>query len=497
MLPAQPLAALLLLAFTPLGAPVPSGPSAKSTHAGEPRPNVLLLSVDDLRPELGCYGETQALTPNIDRLATGGTLFRRAYCNVPVCGPSRVSVLTGLRTRHDQWRSSDLTEPFVSLPASFRAAGYTTLANGKVLHHLDDLAGDWSAPPWRSREIYHGDEDWASYNAYGQWQSASSSAHVNPGSGRGPYCEAADVDDDAYQDGQVAARTVTDLRRLAESGEPFFLAAGFWRPHLPFNAPKQYWDLYERDAIQLAEPRTRPGGLPAQLKTSGEIDRYALTGVRKETDEFHAEARHAYLASVSYIDACVGRVLDELEALDLADNTIVVLWSDHGWNLGEAGFWGKHNTRERSLRVPLVVRAPGVGASATPNDAPSAAAGAGQAATVPVATGASTTALVELVDLYPTLCELAGVPLPEHLAGTSLVPVLRDPSARLHDAVFSTWVGCRAVRTERHLYTEWRRGDEVVARTLFDHALDPKELINLAGDPRSALLLAELAALLD
>lgn len=478
MLPAQTLLALLIPLLAPLQLPTDAAPAP----GGEPRPNVLFLSVDDLRPELGCYGESQALTPNIDRLSGGGVLFQSAYCNVPVCGPSRVSVLTGLRTRHDQWRSSDLAEDFVSLPASLKAAGYTTLANGKVLHHLDDLASDWSAPPWRSREIYHGDEDWASYNAYGQWQSESSSAHVHPGSKRGPYCEAADVDDDAYQDGQVAARTVEDLRRLAETGEPFFLAAGFWRPHLPFNAPKRYWDLYDRDAIQLAEPRTRPDGLPSQLRTSGEIDRYALTGVRKGTDEFHAEARHAYLASVSYIDACVGRVLDELDALGLADNTIVVLWSDHGWNLGEAGFWGKHNTRERSLRVPLIVRAPGVGDAG------------GEASAGPRAV---TTALVELVDLYPTLSELTGVSAPAHLVGTSLVPLLRDRGARLHDAVFSTWVGCRAVRTEQHLYTEWRRGEEVVARTLFDHASDPDELFNLAETSEAAPLIERLSGLFD
>ena len=228
------LAALLLLVLAPFAS------------AQDARSNVLFVAVDDLRPWVGAYGHPDAVTPHIDRLAGSGTRFDRAYANVPVCGASRATVLSGLRVRPNLWRADRVERPFVSLPAHLGAAGYETVSLGKVLHHLDDLAGDWTTPPWRSGEMYHGTHDWAGYNHYGVWQSPSSAAHVNPASGRGPYAEAADVPDEAYQDGQVAAQAVGELERLAGGDAPFFLAVGFWRPHLPFNAPKRYWDLYDR-----------------------------------------------------------------------------------------------------------------------------------------------------------------------------------------------------------------------------------------------------------
>ena len=437
-----------------------------------PPPNILFISIDDLRPQLGCYGDDEVLSPNIDKLAARGTQFNRAYCNVPVCGPSRVSVLTGIRTKPNQWKCSDLSQEFVTLPAFFKSHGYTTLSNGKVLHHLNDRQQDWSENPWRSVEIYHGDNDWANYNAYGIWQAASSSAHTHPKSKRGPYCEAADVADDAYQDGKVADKTIDDLKRLKESGKPFFLACGFWRPHLPFNAPKKYWDLYSRGKIRLADNRFAPENLPSVCRTSGEIDNYALTGARKQMDEFHREARHAYYASVSFVDAQVGKVLASLDSLGLAENTIVVLWGDHGWNLGEHNFWGKHNTLNNSVHAPLIVCAPGSKAGNPSNQ------------------------LVEFIDIYPTLCALTKLPAPAHLQGENFAPLLQNPAAEFKSAVFMKWNGCNAVKTDRYLYTEWQKNGKVTHRMLFDHQLDPDENKNIADDLSSANVVLELSQLL-
>ena len=445
-----------------LFAALPGGAQARR------KPNVLFIAVDDLRPQLGCYGHAETISPHIDQLARGGTLFERAYCNVPVCGPSRVSALTGVRAHSGQWRCTNLKTPYLTLPALFRQHGYHTVSNGKVLHHMQDRQEDWSEPPWRSVAIYHGKGDWAGYNAYGLWQDGESGKEINPKSKRGPYCEAADVPDNAYQDGKVADRTIADLKRLKDRDTPFFLACGFWRPHLPFNAPKRYWDLYRREDIALADNRSRPDGAPKGCRGSGEINQYARTGKHKATDAFHREARHAYYACVSYVDAQIGRVLKAVDELELADDTIVVLWGDHGWNLGEHGFWGKHNTLHNSLHSPLILRVPGRGK------------------------GIRTPALVEFVDIYPTLCELAGIPAPEHVQGTSMTPLLGTPQRPWKDAVFARWSRCQSVKTDRYLYTQWKNGD----RMLFDHQTDPDENRNIAADPASAPVVARHQKLL-
>lgn len=460
------------LAAASLSAALPGYARAADTKASARRPNVLFIAIDDLRPELGCYGDAHIHSPHIDRLAARGAVFQRAYCNVPVCGPSRVGVLTGLRVGHEPWSTGGVKREFVSLPACFKQHGYHTLSNGKIFHHMRDRQEDWSEPPWRSVEIYHGKEDWAKYNVYGQWQDEASAAHINPKNGRGPYFEAADVPDNAYQDGKVADKTIDDLRRLQQQDRPFFLACGFWRPHLPFNAPRKYWDLYNRDDIEVAPNRTRPKNLPPNLSSSNEIDSYALAGDRKRTEAFHREARHAYYACVSYVDAQVGRVLAALDELGIADNTIVVLWGDHGWNLGEHGFWGKHNTFHNSLHSPLIVRAPGQRA------------------------GVSTDALVELVDIYPSLCELAGLDVPSHVEGTSAAPLLDRPNRPWKSAAFSEWKGCQAVKTDRYLYTEWAEEGRVAHRMLFDHRLDPDENTNIAGTPEAAAIVERHSDLL-
>lgn len=449
-----------------------------AAEPSQPHPNILFITVDDLRDHIGAFGHPHVLTPNIDRLAAQGVLFHRAYCQVPVCGASRASVMTGIRPDLAQGRFTDYnsradrdTPHAVTLGAHFKAHGYQTLSRGKVFHDETDSADAWSEPPWRL--LYAVDKpglhSWATHHFDKTWLDPASRTNVSA-EGRGPYWEAADVPDNAYEDGQTADRAVADLTRLKRMQVPFFLAVGFFRPHLPFNAPKRYYDLYDPEAIPLANNRFPIENLPPECQNSGEIRSYA--GIEGWPDDrvFHRQARHAYYASVTYVDAQIGRLLDEIDRLGLAGNTIIVLWSDHGFHLGEHHFWGKHNTLDNALRVPLIVSAPGY------------------------ASGARTKALVELVDIYPTLVELAGLAPPggHALEGRSFVPLLKRPDLPWQKAAFSEWRGGRSVKTGRHLYTEWPNGN----RMLFDHDTDPDERKNVADDPAFADIVQYLSALL-
>ncbi len=427
------------------------------------RPNVLLLIADDLRPELGCYGVSQIRTPNIDRLAAGGVLFENAYCNVPVSGASRASLLTGVYPRYpdrfvafDAWASRDAPD---AIPVSqwFTDHGYHTVSNGKVFHNLRDHDSTWSEYPWRVHPEGYG-KDWAEYNKWEVWMNDASGRTIHPKTMRGPFCEAAEVPDSAYDDGKGALKTVADLERLRNTGQPFFLACGFWRPHLPFNAPKKYWDLYRRENIPLADNRFRPEGLPKQVQGSREIFAYARV---KDTDDeaFQREAKHGYYASVSYVDTQVGLILNALDSLGLADNTIVVLLGDHGWHLGEHTFWGKHNLMDRATRVPLIVRVPGIKPGKVRYTA-------------------------EFVDLYPTLCELCGLDEPHgQLDGRSLVPSLHGNRKTTGKHAYIQWEGGDNAVNERYNYAEWPERDGN-ARMLFDHKTDPQENRNRASDKR-------------
>lgn len=390
--------------------------AAKNPAKSPTPPNVLLLMADDMRPELGCYGVKEIQTPHIDRLASEGIVFRNAYCNVPVSGASRASMLTGVYPRHpDRFvhysaRASEDCPQAIPLSAWFTRHGYHTVSNGKVFHHPDDHASSWSEPPYRNH--LHGyDVYWAEYNKWELWMNPQSGETIHPQTRRGPFCEMADVPDTAYDDGKLALRTIQDLKRLKALGKPFFLACGFWKPHLPFNAPQKYWEMYEREQIPLPANRFRPEHLPAEVRNSGEIRAYARVDDLEDTG-FLREVRHGYYACMSYVDAQIGKVLDALDELNLTDNTIVVLLSDHGWHLGEHNFIGKHNLMNRSTRIPLIVRTPG-------------------------GKRGHTQAMVELVDLYPTLCELCGLPAPAgQLDGDSFVGTLGNPEAGSKERVY-------------------------------------------------------------
>jgi len=433
--------------------------------------NILFIAVDDLRPELGCYGQEHIHSPNIDELASEGVQFNRAYTQCPTSGPSRASILTGIH-ESDHWRADEMEEDFITLPGYLKEHGYTTLSLGKVTHHMSDIQEAWSVAPWRSDSIYHGTKDWARYNTYGLWQNDSSKHYINEETHRGPYDEKADVPDTAYQDGRVARKAVNELQKLQNSDSPFFLAVGFWRPHLPLNAPEKYWDLYNRQDIEIADNRSRPENLPDQVSNSGEIFQYGRVEDYYNSDAFHRETRHAYYACVSYVDAQIGKIMDALDKHGMAENTIVVLWGDHGWHLGEHNFWGKHNTLENAVRSPLIIKVPGNQAGERDQ-------------------------LVGLVDLYPTLLDLTELKKPSHLEGTSFKQLIKNPDAQGRDAVFSKFGGGNCVVTDRYLYTEWNENDSTVARMLFDHKKDPNEKKNVAGQPQYKEVVERHSKILD
>jgi arylsulfatase A-like enzyme len=433
--------------------------------------NVLFIAVDDLRPELGCYGHPMAKSPSIDALAEKGFLFERAYVQQAVCAPSRASLLTG--TRPDTTGIYHLRTPVrkampnvLTLPQHFRNHGYETVSLGKIYHHWrDDNKKGWSTPAWHPRGPWTG----RGYRSEAAVAAVKKRDATNPRKkGIGPATDDADVPDNGYRDGVVADEAVEHLRRLKGQGKPFFLAVGFYKPHLPFNAPKRYWDLYDRTKIELPDYRKNPQGAPGFALTNwGELRQY--TDIPRKGDLDDAKSRqliHGYYACVSYMDAQVGRVLDELERLGLADNTAIILWGDHGWKLGEYGDWCKHTNFEYDTHAPLLFHQPGQKNA-----------------------GGRTDALVEFVDMYPSLCEACGLPVPEHLEGTSFLPLLETPDRPWKKAAFSQYPRGRmmgyTLRTDRWRYTEWldRKSKKCRARELYDHQNDPGETRNLAAKP--------------
>ncbi|MBN2506841.1 MAG: sulfatase-like hydrolase/transferase [Verrucomicrobia bacterium] len=463
------------------------------------RPNVLLICVDDLKPLLGCYGDTRVRSPGIDRLAARGVRFEQAFCNQAVCAPSRNALMTGLRPStlgiYDLGTNFRRAAPqAVTLAQYFKQHGYRTEAMGKIFHvghgnHDDPVS--WSVPHWNPKPAgliggYVLPENRPASSAPATAQSANPPS-VPARRPRGAATECADVPDATYADGMIADEAIRRLRAVKDKpGQPFFIAVGFLKPHLPFVAPKKYWDLYERASFQPhpipAPPRDAPSFAPT---TWGELRQYSdIPESGPLSPDAQRELIHGYHAAVSYMDAQVGRLLDELDRLGLASTTLIVLWGDHGWHLGDHGMWCKHTNYEQATRIPLLVCAPGV--------APS---------------GARTRALAETVDVYPTLCELAGLPLPAGLDGVSLVPALKRPSsAGPKPAVFHAYprsprgvgelIG-RAVRTSRHRLVEWKQpgaAPETAILELYDYEADPDETRNLATEQPGVM--AALRALL-
>ena len=458
-------AAILAVA---LGFP-PAGQVSAANAKPIDRPNVLFLVVDDLRPQLGCYGQKQMHSPNIDRLASEGVLFERSFCMVPTCGASRASLMSGIRPARNRFvnylaRADKDVPDATTLNTQFKNHGYYTISNGKIFHFPADNAVGWSEPAWRPK-------GGVTYALPASRKKARENAKKRK-RGRGPAWESADVPDETYGDGLVAKKAVEDLRRLKEMDGPFFLAAGFFKPHLPFVAPKKYWDLYDRSEIRLPDNYYRPKDAPdAAIHTFGELRSYAdIPPKGPVSDEQALNLIHGYYACVSYTDAQIGKVLAELDRLGLRDDTIVILWADHGWNLGEHTLWCKHCTFETSMQAPLIVRAPGIEG------------------------GKRTNGLTEFIDIYPSLCDLAGLPAPEHLEGRSFVPLLKDPDAVRKENAIGRYRTGDTIRTDRYRFTEYTdNGGQVVGRMLYDHRIDSGENVNIAELPENRELVERLA----
>jgi len=501
-----------LAAFALASLPLVS-PAAAPKLSDAPKLNILFFAVDDLRPQLGCYGVTDIRTPNIDKLAGDGLLFTRAYCQQAVCSPSRTSLLTGRRP--DTTKIYDLVKHFrdtipdvVTLPQHFKDNGWFCQSFGKIYHGGLDDPKSWSAPSlhagatMRFREsdgivqLAMVDPD---FFTEGGAMQIMSDAPATPlllaaagkvgGKGRNvkaktdrsntPPWSAPDVPDNELTDGKVADAAIEVMNKVKD--QPFFLAVGFRKPHLPFVAPQRYYDTYELEKMRLApNPYPPKDVFPLAMSAWGELRSYK--DMPKEGPVPDAVARElvrGYYAATSFTDAQIGRVIAELERLGLRDRTIIILWGDHGWQLGEHGMWCKHTCFETSTRSMLMISVPGQKTRRQKTDA-----------------------LVEFVDIYPTLCELAGLPLTPGLEGASFVPLVVNPKRQWKKAAFSQYprpgLMGYAMRTDRYRYVEWHDNysHEVKGRELYDHQNDPDENVNLANQSEHAATVKKLSAML-
>ena len=445
------------------------------------KPNVLLLLVDDLKPAMGCYGDKQAITPNMDALAKRGVRFDLAYCNQAVCAPSRFTLMlgshstsTGLYGLGSHLRR--VMPDAVTLPQYFAKHGYRTESLGKIFHIGHGNLGDpeaFSVPHFHDKVIEYLEPD----STDGGKLTREEALFTNQKLGqirllpRGAAYEAPVAKDEDYADGRVANETIKRLKaaksRLAKYGTPFFIAAGFVRPHLPFSAPKKYWDMHDPAKLPIAVNKSFPKDAPrVALKRGGEIAAFkpVLQGGQIK-DDLARKLIHGYYASTTYVDAQIGKVTNALAELGLEGNTIVVLWGDHGWHLGDLSIWTKHTNFEQANRIPIVMVAPGM-----------------------AKTGAASKQLAETVDIFPTVAELAGLPKPtgpQSIDGVSLVPVLRNPKDRVRDHAYHAYprgrkLG-RAVRTARYRFVEWKNHHDEnvpVDYELYDYKSDPWETQN-------------------
>jgi len=446
----------------------------------EKQPNVLFIAIDDLRPELGSYGSSVAKSPNMDKLAESASVFANHYVNVPTCGASRNSLLTGMlpATRahlgNNVMRDLISGEPETERPETFihhlRRKGYYTVGIGKISHYPEGLLYGYEEPVGTARELPHSWDEipfdagkwgtgWNAFFGYADGENRQSMDRQVK-----PY-EKGDVGDDGYPDGIIANLALDKLQELAERESPFFLGVGFFKPHLPFNAPAKYWDMYNREDIPLSPNPYIPENVStASLHGSGEFGSYQLGDESASldgpvSDEYARKLRHAYLACVSYIDALVGELIDELERLDLTDNTIIVIWGDHGWHLGDHLVWGKHTVFERSLKSPLIIRMPGQ------------------------TEGNVISRVVSTTDIYPSIIELSGVDMPHETDGKSLVQLMKNPLSEWEDAAYGYFRNGISLRSERYRLTRYFREQEPVIE-LYDHNNDPNETENVAaGNP--------------
>ena len=444
------------------------------------KPNVLFIAVDDLRPEINASGSKLIKTPNLDRIAARGTTFDRAYCQQAVCSPSRSSLMTGRRP--DATRVWDLETHFrkalpdaITVAQHFKNHGYYSQSMGKIFHGGFDDAPSWSEPsqypkatPYASPEALKMIADPANIDKKGR--------------ARGPAVESADVPDDTFIDGKVARLAVATLAKLKQKEQPFFLAVGMAKPHLPFVAPKKYWDLYNPNDIYVPAYQKLPAGAPEFVgHNNSELKSYADIPNDGAIDDATARhLRHGYYAAISYMDAQVGLILDALEKEGLVENTIIVLWGDHGWQLGEHGLWHKHTNFEIAARAPLLISMPGQKAA-----------------------GRKSASLAEFIDIYPTLADACGLPKPKDIDGVSLRPILDDADAKVRPVAISQYPRSDAgkslmgysIRDDRWRLVLWRdrKDNSIHATELYDEANDPHETVNVATKAEHAEVIARLS----
>lgn len=431
-----------------------------STLFSANKPNILFIAVDDLKPELGAYGNTQVKSLSIDKLAQYSTVFTNAHCQWAVCGPSRASLMTGLYP--ESTGVMDLKTPMrsvnpdiLTLPQHFKNSGYFTAATGKIYDprcvdgRVKDDEASWSIP-YKTLD-------------YGKIKLKDGKR----------FALAPDIADEDLTDGQILLNGLELLDQAQKQEKPFFLAVGFKKPHLAFVAPKKYWDLYDRESLILPQFRDKAEGASEYgWHDSNELRSY--DGIPKKGPipmELQKEAYHGYLACVSYIDALVGRLLQDLEKRNLKDNTIVVLWGDHGFHLGDHDMWGKHTNLEQATRSPLIISIPGQKAEQSNTPA-------------------------ELMDIFPTLCDAAGLEVPEVLQGDSLLAVIQGKEKQHQNGAISFFKSKGAkgysYRTIQYRYIEWIKSNQVEAIELYDYQNDPEEKVNLANNPEYAELITEL-----
>ncbi|QOD61985.1 sulfatase [Polaribacter haliotis] len=449
------------------------------------KPNILLLYMDDLRPQLASFGASQIISPNIDALAKKGIQFTNAYCNVPVCGASRASMLTGMLPTKNRFLNYDTfvekeTPNAITLPQLFKNNGYTTISNGKIYHHLDDRANDWNEV-WRPYAFDKNDKNLAPtdywQSLWKDYQNEKNIAEYKE-TNTGPAYESAQVNDSIYIDGLVTEKVIRDLKKLKNSDKPFFLTAGFIAPHLPFNAPKKYWDLYDRNTIKQPEnynyiPKNAP---EISISTWGEMRMYShIPKTGQVSDSIAINLIHGYYATISYTDALIGRILSELKTQNLEKNTIVILVSDHGYNLQEHTQWAKFTNYNTSTQVPLIVYNPFSKIQG------------------------KTKALTELVDLYPTLAELCNIEVPKNqLDGKSLIFNLEDLSKKGKETIFIKKGNGFTIKSLNFSYTEFINAEDnsTITTMLYDHKIDKSENENVVNNPKYAETVAHLKSVL-
>ncbi len=470
------------------------------------KPNILFISIDDLRPTLGAYGDTVAITPNIDQLAAEGMTFRQTFTQVAVCAPSRASLMTGLRPDSTRvWHLGDkfreINPDAVTMPQYFSKFGYHTVNLGKIFHNYMPDSISWDEPDLRPSRYLRSDwlkRDGETFYISEEIQKSQaikrdSLLKLRPvryadGWNTGPAWEMAEVHDTMYYDGAQTELAKKTLTRIAKKDAPFFMGLGYFRPHLPFAVPKKYWDFYDAEKIPLAPnpnvPKNAPGFTMNSMYELRHYDGFNKIGHPESPYRMSQDTtrilKHGYYASVSYVDALLGNLIAHMKEIGVYENTIIILWGDHGWKLGDHNSWGKMTNYNIDLKVPMIIRYPNQENR-----------------------GAQTFEITELIDMFPSLCELAGIKIPDYMQGTSFVPLIKDPKRSWKNAAFSQFHrrpkvstdGKRymgySINTKKYHYIEWYTWDhetgtrgELKNKELFDSENDPNETVNIAEDQK-------------